>query len=329
MLHPLHTKSRGGRPIPEFLANCEEVSVKDIFNLPKVWSSEWGAQLSPVSLIEGCFQIEHDDQVAMKVPLKFAEVAWCHKSEFPSCSTGFAVSSLIAVMPEAKVGPKLHHTEMNEARKLGISHSPGQMEFQRPVWIVLVNANVTKVIESMTLAGAIRTDLFDAYAMSHFMLGKGSFAQVRMARPRQHQKRLGEEHESRQMPEVVAKAFIHASSEQAQHAKDEAAALLAIGSHPNLVSFHGMFASNSDAGKQWTLLLGYCSAGNLLHYLRVLGVFKMSPAKKLARSMLKALAHVHSREYMHRDVKPENVLIDATGRFVLSDCGAAVHISEG
>jgi len=131
------------------------------------------------------------------------------------------------------------------------------------------------------------------------------------------------------LPKAVAKALIPCRSGQAQRAKNEAAALLAIGQHPHVVAFHGIFASNSDNGKCWMLLLGYCAAGNLLDYLKKYGVFDSILAKQLATSMLDALAHIHSREIMHRDVKPENVMINSSGGFILADYGEAVQISEG
>jgi len=185
------------------------------------------------------------------------------------------------------------------------------------------------VIQSMTAAGAIRTDFSEAYAMGQFRLGKGSFARVHIARPRAQRQWPGNENDGPKFPEAVAKAFIPSRSGQAQRAKKEAAALLAIGPHPHVVSFHGIFASKSDMGQHWTLLLGYCAEGNLSHRLSKHGVLDSLQAKQLATSMLAALAHIHSKKYMHRDVKPDNVLINSTGCFVLADCGEAVPISEG
>jgi len=161
------------------------------------------------------------------------------------------------------------------------------------------------------------------------VLGKGSFAQVRIARPHSQQRTPEQEDGQQKLPEVVAKVFIPGRSGQAHRAKKEAAALLAIGTHSHVVSFHGIFATNSDSGKHWTLLLGYCAGGDLHDRLTNYGVLDSFLAKQLTRNMLSACVHIHARGYMHRDIKPENILMDTAGSFVLSDCGEAVQISEG
>eukprot|EP00756_Hemistasia_phaeocysticola_P043982 Hpha_TRINITY_DN17564_c0_g1::TRINITY_DN17564_c0_g1_i1::g.92605::m.92605 len=53
-----------------------------------------------------------------------------------------------------------------------------------------------------------------------------------------------------------------------------------------------------------------------------------SATLSLVRQLASALAHVHSRGVIHRDVKPENILIDAAGSFKLVDFGSA-HILVG
>ena len=43
----------------------------------------------------------------------------------------------------------------------------------------------------------------------------------------------------------------------------------------------------------------------------------------LTLRVLDAIAHVHAQDLLHRDISPDNILLDASGRPVLIDFGAA------
>ena len=70
-------------------------------------------------------------------------------------------------------------------------------------------------------------------------------------------------------------------------------------------------------------VMEYLPGGDLLSLLIQFDVFPEPMAKFYAAEMLCSLEEVHRLGYVHRDVKPDNFLIDARGHLKLGDCGLA------
>ena len=71
------------------------------------------------------------------------------------------------------------------------------------------------------------------------------------------------------------------------------------------------------------LVLEYLSGETLSERLRRVGVLSPEEAWRLFTGLLSGLAEVHRQDYVHRDIKPGNILFREDGSSVLLDFGAA------
>jgi eukaryotic-like serine/threonine-protein kinase len=94
-------------------------------------------------------------------------------------------------------------------------------------------------------------------------------------------------------------------------------------SHPDVVA---VYDQGSDAGRAF-LVMEFVPGANLRQVVRERG--KLSPSEALAvmDHVLAALAAAHTAGLVHRDVKPENVLVTADGRVKVADFGLARAVS--
>lgn len=76
------------------------------------------------------------------------------------------------------------------------------------------------------------------------------------------------------------------------------------------------------------LTMEYVPGENLRQRLVAEGTFSLEQALSITESVLDALAAAHREGLVHRDVKPENVLLDDEGRPKLADFGLARAVTE-
>ncbi|MFC4852656.1 serine/threonine-protein kinase [Actinophytocola glycyrrhizae] len=100
------------------------------------------------------------------------------------------------------------------------------------------------------------------------------------------------------------------------------ARLLASLSHPRLVTVYDVCLD----GDQPFLVLELVD-GPTLRDLMNPGPFGYDVVARLGTALAEALAYVHSRDVVHRDVKPSNILVAPSGEPLLSDFGLARVLS--
>ncbi|MGQ0624143.1 MAG: protein kinase domain-containing protein [Sporichthyaceae bacterium] len=77
--------------------------------------------------------------------------------------------------------------------------------------------------------------------------------------------------------------------------------------HPHLVAVHDLVIE----GNTLAIVMELVEGGDLRRPLREHGVFAPAQACRIGAGVARALVAAHARDVVHRDVKPENVLLDA------------------
>jgi serine/threonine-protein kinase len=98
--------------------------------------------------------------------------------------------------------------------------------------------------------------------------------------------------------------------------KQEAQTLATL-SHPNLVRVSDYFSWN---GSEY-LVMDFVEGESLAGIIERRGAQAETPALAWSRQLLDALSYCHGRGVLHRDIKPQNIIITREGKAVLVDFG--------
>jgi serine/threonine-protein kinase len=126
----------------------------------------------------------------------------------------------------------------------------------------------------------------------------------------------------RMLERKVALKVLHAhfldDPEYVERFRREARAVAQL-SHPNIVT---VIDRGSSDGHQF-IVFEYVDGENLKQLLERTGPLPVERVIELGIEIADALAFAHAHDLVHRDVKPQNVLIDATGSAKVTDFGIA------
>ncbi|HEY6808562.1 MAG TPA: serine/threonine-protein kinase, partial [Gemmatimonadales bacterium] len=91
-------------------------------------------------------------------------------------------------------------------------------------------------------------------------------------------------------------------------------------SHPHIVSVYSV----GEIGELVFFVMAYIEGQTLGQRVRAEGPLGAGIAARVLRDVASALAYAHARGVVHRDVKPDNILLeDGTGRALVTDFGIA------
>jgi serine/threonine-protein kinase len=117
---------------------------------------------------------------------------------------------------------------------------------------------------------------------------------------------------------------IAADSDQLERFRREARAVAQF-SHPHIV---GVIDAGEEDGRPY-IVFEYVEGETLKDRIRRLGRLPVDEAIAYAIEIARALGAAHGRGIVHRDVKPQNVLIDEEGTAKVTDFGIARSLDPG
>ncbi|MFB7302175.1 Stk1 family PASTA domain-containing Ser/Thr kinase [Heyndrickxia sporothermodurans] len=109
--------------------------------------------------------------------------------------------------------------------------------------------------------------------------------------------------------------FIHRFQREAQSATSL--------NHPNIVNIY-------DVGEEddiYYIVMEYVDGMTLKQYIQQYHPISVEKALDIMQQLVSAISHAHEHQIIHRDIKPQNILIDHDGIVKITDFGIAMALS--
>ncbi|XP_052393875.1 serine/threonine-protein kinase MARK2 isoform X15 [Carassius gibelio] len=145
-------------------------------------------------------------------------------------------------------------------------------------------------------------------------LGKGNFAKVKLAKHVLTDKEVA--------VKIIDKAQLNSSSLQKLFREVRIMKLL---NHPNIVKLFEVI----ETDKTLYLVMEYASGGEVFDYLVAHGRMKEKEARAKFRQIVSAVQYCHQKCIVHRDLKAENLLLDADMNIKIADFGFSNEFTLG
>lgn len=93
--------------------------------------------------------------------------------------------------------------------------------------------------------------------------------------------------------------------------------------HPNIVNIYDVGEEDSI----YYIVMEYVEGQTLKEYIQQNSPVKVEVAIKIIEQLASAMNHAHQNQIIHRDIKPQNILIDKNGNVKITDFGIAMALS--
>ena len=94
--------------------------------------------------------------------------------------------------------------------------------------------------------------------------------------------------------------------------------------HPNIVSIYDV----GEDGDIYYIVMEYVEGMTLKQYIQKNDPVPIEKALDIMKQITAAISHAHQNGIIHRDIKPQNILIDHNGHIKITDFGIAIALSS-
>ncbi|WP_117169753.1 Stk1 family PASTA domain-containing Ser/Thr kinase [Paraliobacillus sediminis] len=94
-------------------------------------------------------------------------------------------------------------------------------------------------------------------------------------------------------------------------------------SNPYIVNIYDV----GDEDNIYYMVMEYVNGMTLKKYIQLYGPIQVEEAIAIMRQVTSAIDHAHENDIVHRDIKPQNILIDPFGQVKVTDFGIALALS--
>ena len=149
------------------------------------------------------------------------------------------------------------------------------------------------------------------------VLGEGSYGQVK--------KVMHKRFKLERAMKIIKKSSV--DQEEREEMLKEVSILKSI-DHPNIIKIYDLYEDDSFL----YFVIEYCSGGELFDRIQKISTFSEKQAAKYIKQLLSAIAYLHNRNIVHRDLKAENLLFEnesENANLKLIDFGVSCEFLKG